>query len=110
MGEIYDEHDEVKEEIVEQADGSWLISGATQLQETLERFEIENSYDADTVGGWVGEMIQRVPEVGDRFEAGEYRFEVTEMDGFRVTLVRAEKCPETGETLPEEQTEEQAEA
>jgi len=110
VGEIYDEHDEVKEELVEQADGSWLISGAAQLQETLERFEIENSYDADTVGGWVGEMIQRVPEVGDRFEAGEYRFEVTEMDGFRVTLVRAEKCPETGETLPEEQTEEQAEA
>ena len=95
VGEIYDEHDEVDEEIVQQESGSWLINGGMQLQEMLERFEIENSgYDADTVGGWVGEIIQRVPENGDQFEVAGYRFEVTEMDGFRVTRVRAEKLPE----------------
>ncbi len=110
VGEIYDEHDEVQEDIVEEADGSWLIQGATQLQETLERFgmENENSYDADTVGGWVGEMVQRVPEVGDSFEAGGYRFQVEEMDGFRVTQVRAEKAPEPEERTKEQQTENQA--
>ena len=105
VGEIYDEHDEVQEEIVEREDGSWLIQGGTQLQELLEKFGIENSgYDADTVGGWVGEMIQRVPEIGAEFRLSGYRFTVTEMDGFRVTMIRAEKEPEEpGET---EETEE----
>ena len=105
VGEIYDEHDEVQEEIVEREDGSWLIQGGTQLQELLEKFGIENSgYDADTVGGWVGEMIQRVPEIGAEFRLSGYRFTVTEMDGFRVTMIRAEKLPEEpGET---EETEE----
>ncbi len=112
VGEIYDEHDEVHEEIVKQEDGSWLIQGSTQLPEMLEMLGIEaeeNAYDADTVGGWVGEMIQRVPEVGDRFEVSGYRFEVTEMDGFRVTLVRAEKMPETEKAAEESGAEEEAE-
>ena len=112
VGEIYDEHDEVHEEIVKQEDGSWLIQGSTQLPEMLEMLCIEaeeNAYDADTVGGWVGEMIQRVPEVGDRFEVSGYRFEVTEMDGFRVTLVRAEKMPETEKAAEESGAEEEAE-
>ncbi len=105
VGEIYDEHDEVQEEIVRQEDGSWLISGGMQLQEVLEQFEIEDTYDADTVGGWVGEMIQRVPEQGAEFEVSGYRFKVTEMDGFRVTMVRAEKMPEETEAPEDEKTE-----
>ncbi len=103
VGEIYDEHDEVNEEMVPQEDESWLINGSMQLQEMLERFGIENGgYDADTVGGWIGEMIRRVPENGDIFETGGYRFEVTEMDGFRVTKIRAEKVPEEKKDSAEE--------
>ena len=102
VGEIYDEHDEVQEDISEQEDGSWRISGGLQLQEMLERFGIENTFDADTVGGWAGEMLQRVPENGDRFRVAGYQFEVTEMDGFRVTAVRAEKAPEEPEKAQEE--------
>ena len=109
VGEIYDEHDEVNEEMVQQEDGSWVINGGMQLQEMLEYFELENGgYDADTVGGWVGEMIQRVPENGDVFETGGIRFEVTEMEGFRVTKVRAERAPEKPPE-PEETPEETAE-
>ena len=104
VGEIYDEHDEVHEEMAQQEDGSWLIQGSMQLQEMLEKLEIageEKEYDADTVGGWVGEMLQRVPEVGDQFEKSGFRFEVTEMDGFRVIRIRAEKIqPPADEEKP----------
>jgi CBS domain containing-hemolysin-like protein len=92
--------------MVPQEDESWLINGSMQLQEMLERFGIENGgYDADTVGGWIGEMIRRVPENGDIFETGGYRFEVTEMDGFRVTKIRAEKVPEEKKDSAEEPVE-----
>ena len=85
VGEIYDEHDEVNEEVVEQEDGTLIVDGNMQLQELLEKYGIEDEYDTDTVGGWAGEMLEKVPEVGDTFVVNGHRFTVTEMDGFRVT-------------------------
>ena len=91
VGEIYDEHDEVNEEVIRNEDGSFVVDGGMQLEELLDRLGMEKTWDADTVGGWVGEMLEKVPEVGDSFQAAENRFEVIEMDGFRVTKVRLEK-------------------
>lgn len=106
VGEIYDEHDEVNEEIIPNEDGSFLLDGGMQLQDLMDRLEMEKNYDADTVGGWVAEMLEKVPEVGDRFTAGEHRFEVMEMDGFRVTRVRMEKqAPEEEPENPERDAE-----
>lgn len=106
VGEIYDEHDEVNEDLCQAEDGSWIIQGGMQLQELLDQFEMsKEQYDADTVGGWAGEMLQKVPEDGDSFEKDGLRFTVTEMDGFRVTKIRAEKVA-AGETEPQPETEE----
>ena len=104
VGEIYDEHDEVNEEVVEQEDGTLIVDGNMQLQELLDKYEIENEYDADTVGGWAGEMLEKVPEVGDTFTLEKYQFTVTEMEGFRVTRVQVTTLPEEEE--PEETEEE----
>ena len=97
VGEIYDEHDEVNEEIVEQEDGTLIVDGNMQLQELLDKYEIGNEYNADTVGGWAGEMLEKVPEVGDAFELEHHRFTVTEMDGFRVTKIQVTEIPEEEE-------------
>ena len=106
VGEIYDEHDEVNEDLCQAEDGSWIIQGGMQLQELMDQFEMsKEQYDADTVGGWAGEMLQKVPEDGDSFEKDGLRFTVTEMDGFRVTKIRAEKLA-AGETEPQPETEE----
>jgi len=102
VGEIYDEHDEVNQEVVEQEDGTLIIDGNMQLQELLDKFETENTYDADTVGGWAAEMLEKVPEVGDSFTLGRHQFTVTEMDGFRVTKIRVTDLPEEEESKPED--------
>ena len=94
VGEIYDEHDEVSEEVVEQEDGTLIVDGNMQLQELLDKLEAENEYDTDTVGGWAAEMLEKVPEVGDSFTLGRHQFTVTEMDGFRVTRMQVENLPE----------------
>ena len=93
VGEIYDEHDEISEEVVEQEDGSLIVDGNMQLEELMEKFGLENTYDADTVGGWAGEMLEKVPEVGDSFTLRGYQFTVMEMDGFRVTRMQVAKLP-----------------
>ena len=112
VGEIYDEHDEVSEEVVEQEDGSLIVDGNMQLEELMEKFGLENAYDADTVGGWAGEMLEKVPEVGDSFNLDGYHFTVMEMDGFRVTRMQVAELPpeETDETTGEEQAEEEPES
>ena len=105
VGEIYDEHDEVNEEVVEQEDGTLIVDGNMQLQELLEKYELENRYDADTVGGWAGEMLEKVPEVGDAFTLEKHQFTVTEMDGFRVTKIRVTPVAEEEEPAETEETE-----
>ncbi len=107
VGEIYDEHDEVSEELVEQEDGAVVVDGNMQLEELTERFGLTDSYEADTVGGWAGEVLEKVPEVGDSFTLAGHRFTVTEMDGFRVTRIRITDAPEE---KPEETTPEKEEA
>ena len=112
VGEIYDEHDEISEEVVEQEDGSLIVDGNMQLEELMEKFSLENTYDADTVGGWAGEMLEKVPEVGDSFTLRGYQFTVMEMDGFRVTRMQVAKLPpeEPEEAAEEEKSETEPEA
>ena len=112
VGEIYDEHDEISEEVVEQEDGSLIVDGSMQLEELMEKFGLENTYDADTVGGWAGEMLEKVPEVGDSFTLRGYQFTVMEMDGFRVTRMQVAKLPpeEPEEAAEEEKPETEPEA
>ena len=112
VGEIYDEHDEVSEEVVEQEDGTLIVDGNMQLEELMEKFGLENTYDADTVGGWAGEMLEKVPEVGDSFTLRGYQFTVMEMDGFRVTRMQVAKLPpeEPEEAAEEEKSETEPEA
>ena len=111
VGEIYDEHDEVSEEVVEQEDGTLIVDGNMQLQELLDKFEVENEYDADTVGGWASEMLEKVPEVGDSFVLDHHQFTVTEMDGFRVTRMQVTEVPEEEPVVEEtEEVEEEEES
>ena len=106
VGEIYDEHDEVSEEVVEQEDGTLIVDGNMQLQELLEKFGVEDDeYDADTEGGWASEMLEKVPEVGDSFTLDRHQFTVTEMDGFRVIRMQVTELPEETETAEAEETE-----
>jgi CBS domain containing-hemolysin-like protein len=104
VGEIYDEHDEISEEVVEQEDGSLSVDGNMQLEDLLEKIKIENTFHADTVGGWTAEKLEKVPEVGNSFSLEGYKFTVMEMDGFRVTRIKVEKLPpEEPEKAPEEE-------
>ena len=98
VGEIYDEHDEINEQLVENEDGTMVADGSMQLSELLEKLQDENTFETDTVGGWAGEMLEKVPEVGDSFREGNHLFTVTEMDGFRVTKIQITEAPAEEET------------
>ena len=87
VGEIWDEHDEEKQEISQTGDNTYDVDGLTNLEEFAERFGLTIDSDNVSVGGWVMEMLGRIPEPGDKFESGGLNVEVLETDGKRVSRV-----------------------
>ncbi len=88
VGEIYDEHDDVDQQLVQMEDGSRLVDGGMQLSDLLELLDVEDTYTADTVGGFVAEVLGIIPYVGAEFETDEVRGLVTRMEKRRVTQIR----------------------
>lgn len=87
VGEIWDESDEVIENIRERSDGSYDINGSTRLSDMCESVGCSIDSNADTVGGWVTEMLGGIPESGESFECGGMHITVESTDKRRVLKV-----------------------
>ena len=80
VGEIWDEHDEIIEDFVALGDNKYRILCSANLNEMFEYFDIDEESDISTVGGWVWEQLQKIPEVGDSFTYGKLQVKVTKSD------------------------------
>ena len=87
VGEIWDEHDEIIEEIKEVGEKEYIVSGRANVENLFSELDIDEEIDSVTVGGWAMEVLGKIPEVGDSFEEYGLAVEVTEMDGRRVESV-----------------------
>ncbi|MBQ8655216.1 MAG: HlyC/CorC family transporter [Clostridia bacterium] len=101
VGEIYDEHDDVSNDIIRMEDGSVLVEGGLQLAELMEHLGVADIYEADTAGGWSAEVLGSIPFVGASFETDELRGMVTKMEKRRVTQLRVWKKELTEESHEE---------
>ena len=102
VGEIWDETDEVEEEIVERPDGRFELDGDMVISDFIELMELNEEdfdFESDTVGGWTIEMFGSFPKVGDSFEYENFTVTVLQMDGLRVEkiLVQVHPKPESEE-------------
>ena len=84
VGEIWDEHDEIIEEIKEIGEKEYIVSGKANIENLFSMLDIDHEIESVTVGGWAMEALGKIPEVGDNFEEYGLAVEVTEMDGRRV--------------------------
>ena len=87
VGEIWDEHDRIVEEIKEISEDKYEVLGSANVQKLFERLGIDAEPDAVTVSGWAMEEIGKVPEKGDSFEYHGLDVKVMEMDNKRVEKV-----------------------
>lgn len=87
VGEIWDESDEVIENIRERSDGSYDINGSTRLSDMCESIGCSIDSEADTVGGWVTETLGGIPESGESFERSGMHVTVESTDKRRVLKV-----------------------
>ena len=84
VGEIWDEHDEIIEEIKEVGEKEYVVAGRCNIENLFSELDIDYEIDSVTVGGWAMEVLGKIPEVGDSFEEYGLAATVTEMDGRRV--------------------------
>ncbi len=90
VGELPDAG-ETDPRIVRREDGTWLIDGMVGLDELKQVLGVTQlpgeDPDFHSVGGYLMARLNRVPMVADRVTAGDWRFEIVEMDGRRVDRV-----------------------
>ena len=86
VGEIWDEHDEIIEEIKKVGECEYIVSGMANLEKLFEELDIEldEEMDAITVNGWAMNILDRIPEEGDSFEELGLTVRVLKMDGRRI--------------------------
>ena len=87
VGEICDENDEVIEEFTSHGENKHTVLGTAAIDKMFEYFDMSAETESNTVGGWVMDVLRRVPEAGDSFEFGKLTVTVTKTDGRR-----AEEC------------------
>jgi len=85
----FQEEEESEPPIVTRADGSYLVAGWMQVDEFSHELGIHIPRDADfqTVAGFVLAELNHLPNVGEVFEKGHWRFEVVDLDGRRIDKV-----------------------
>lgn len=97
VGDIWDEHDEVVEELKEIDENTFHVDGMMNFEDFCEEFDIEAESQAISVGGWASEQLEKIPDIGDKFEFGDFSITVSEMDLNRVALLEIKKLPKESE-------------
>lgn len=89
VGEIWDESDEIVNEITQTGEYTYDVSGDMNIDDFFSEidFECPNDFECEysTVGGWAVEMLQADPHIGDSFNYENLCIVVTEMDDMRIT-------------------------
>ena len=87
VGEIYDEHDEVVEDIVPLQEGKFRALGSTSIDKFIEFFdleEIEDDSDITTVSGFAAHNLDKIPDEGESFKYENLIITITKTDSNRV--------------------------
>ncbi|MFZ7266211.1 hemolysin family protein [Avibacterium avium] len=84
MGELVSSEEE---QIVRRDESSWLIDGATPLEDVMRALEIETFPDAEnyeTIGGFMMYMLRKIPKKTDFVLYDKYKFEIIDTENFKI--------------------------
>ena len=90
VGEIDDESDRPRKDILRRDDGSLIVKGTADLRKISSALGIawEPEEDVTTVGGLVAENLERIPVAGDSITWHEYTITVLRADRQRARVLR----------------------
>lgn len=101
MGDLVSPDDE--EQIIRRDENSWLIDGITPIDDVLRALDLEalpNEDEYETLAGFLMVMLRRVPRRTDAVNWGGYRFEVMDVDSYRIDQVLVSRLHADGSVMP----------
>lgn len=102
MGELVTPEDE--ELIVRRDENSWLIDGMTPIvdvQRALDLHDLPEEDEYETLGGFLMVMLRRMPKRTDSVIWGGFRFEVMDVDSYRIDQVMVTRSAPMAEAVAE---------
>lgn len=97
VGEIFDERDSFEDYAVCKGNNVFEIDGRMNIYDMFDEIEFDEPSDFEseytTVGGWATEMLDKFPEIGDKFTYENLVVTVTDAETKRVLSVRVEIFP-----------------
>ena len=88
MGDLVGPTDE--EQIIRRDEHSWLIDGIAPIEDVMRVLHLDdmpNDDEYETLAGFLMVMLRRVPRRTDSVDWGGYRFEVMDVDSYRIDQV-----------------------
>jgi CBS domain containing-hemolysin-like protein len=94
VGQIQDEFDTEKSEMIRLGENIWEAAGTLALHE-LEKIigTVPHGENTTTASGWITEKLGGFPKPGDVVEVADFRLRVEEMDGKRVAKLKVTRNP-----------------
>ncbi|MDR3265091.1 MAG: hemolysin family protein, partial [Synergistaceae bacterium] len=86
-----------EEQIMKRDDHSWLVEGITPIDDMMSVFGIEEFPDAEnyeTIGGFLTYMLRRIPRRTDFVNFEGYKFEVMDIDSYKIDQVLVTRLDE----------------
>lgn len=101
VGDIWDEHDDVMEDVKKTAENTYRVNCGMNIDDFCQQFGINVETESSTLNGWISEQLDKIPEKGDHFIFENLDITVTDTDSHRplfatvhVTPVEEEKDEE----------------
>lgn len=96
VGEIYDEYEPEKKDIVPDGPGRYIVLGRAPIETLSEVFGVElpDQDNYETVGGLVVTQAGRLPQVGETVDFAGMRFEVRERTRTRILKIAVTRIDE----------------
>ena len=92
VGEIQDEFDEEAEQIVRLDENAWRCDARIRIEDINQAIGSQLPSDEyDSLAGYVFDLFERIPSVGEQVTAGNLRFTVESMEGHRIISVRIDR-------------------
>lgn len=88
VGEIWDETDEIINDIEQKSDNVFEVNGEMNIDEFFDYFDLDDhqlNSEYVTVGGWVSELLEAIPELNDEVEVQNLLIKVIELDDIRAS-------------------------
>ncbi|MBY0573609.1 MAG: hemolysin family protein [Undibacterium sp.] len=80
-------HPFMEEQIVQRDANSWLIDGATTIEDVCRALSIDSLPEQgnyETIAGFMMTMLKKIPKRTDYVQIGDYKFEVVDIDHYRI--------------------------